>query len=140
MTEVVPAQDELVEVMLRQTAWAVVGATDRRDKYGFKIYDFLKQHGYRVYPINPHVPEIQGDKCYAALTQLPEKPAVVNMVISPRLAEPVLKECSQLQIKYVWFQPGAGSAQTMAKCRELGLTAVNDICVMAKIRTRRGSR
>lgn len=132
----VPTQGELVEIMLQQPVWAVVGATARRDKFGFKIYDFLKRHGYRVYAVNPNVQEIEGEKCYAHITELPEKPAVVNMVIAPRLAEPVLQQCQQLHISYVWFQPGAGSAQTLDECRRLGLTAVSDVCVMAKIRAR----
>ena len=52
-----------IQQALDQKVWAVIGATDKTEKFGYKIYKCLKDHGYEVYPVNPNVAEIDGDKC-----------------------------------------------------------------------------
>ena len=49
---------------LAEKVWAVIGATHKTDKFGYKIYKCLKEHGYEVYPVNPNVTSIDGDTCY----------------------------------------------------------------------------
>ncbi|MDU2577412.1 MAG: CoA-binding protein, partial [Veillonella sp.] len=53
-----------IQQALGQKVWAVIGATHKTEKFGYKIYKCLKDHGYEVYPVNPNVAEIDGDKCY----------------------------------------------------------------------------
>ena len=48
---------------LAEKVWAVIGATHKTDKFGYKIYKCLKEHGYEVYPVNPNVTSIDGDTC-----------------------------------------------------------------------------
>ena len=43
---------------LAEKVWAVIGATHKTDKFGYKIYKCLKEHGYEVYPVNPNVTSI----------------------------------------------------------------------------------
>ena len=39
---------------LTKKVWAVLGATGRKEKFGYKIYACLRDHGYTVYPVNPN--------------------------------------------------------------------------------------
>ena len=64
---------------------AVVGATDNSGKYGYVIYRDLKRKGYTIYPVNSNRSEIDGDKAYSRLAEIPEKPTIVNIVV-PRNA------------------------------------------------------
>jgi predicted CoA-binding protein len=57
--------------MLKLKKWAVVGATNNQEKFGFKIFKALKQAGYDVMPVNPGIEEILGVKCYPSLEKLP---------------------------------------------------------------------
>ena len=70
-----------IQQALDQKVWAVIGATHKTEKFGYKIYKCLKDHGYEVYPVNPNVAEIDGDKCYSRLSALPVVPAVVDFVL-----------------------------------------------------------
>jgi Predicted CoA-binding protein len=110
--------------------WAVVGATNNRDKFGYKIYHDLKNAGYTVYPVHPKLTELDGDRCYPNLTALPEKPAVVNLVIPPAATAAVVDECIKLDIQNLWFQPGAEDAAAIEKAKAAGLTVVHDACIM----------
>ena len=47
-----------IQQALDQKVWAVIGATHKTEKFGYKIYKCLKDHGYEVYPVNPNIAEI----------------------------------------------------------------------------------
>ena len=59
-----------IQQALDQKVWAVIGATHKTEKFGYKIYKRLKDHGYEVYPVNPNIAEIDGDTCYSSLSAL----------------------------------------------------------------------
>ncbi len=123
-----------VESMLKLKNWAVVGATDNTEKYGCKIYKVLKAAGYNVYPVNPGINEILGDRCYPALSDLPITPEVVNIVVPAKISEQIINNCAELGIKNVWLQPGSNAANVVALAKELGLNVVDKNCVLAELR------
>ncbi|MDP4093791.1 MAG: CoA-binding protein [Bacillota bacterium] len=123
----------LEEEMLEKKVWAVVGANDNPGKYGNMIYKKLKRHGYTVYPINPNYETIEGDKCYPDLSSLPEKPQVIDMVVSPKRGAAVLEEAAKLGIENIWLQPGTHNDNIMKLIGDRGLTAVQ-ACVLVALR------
>ena len=52
------------EFLDKKNIFAVIGVSKNPEKYGHQIYQKLKKEGYKVYPINPNVSEILGNKCY----------------------------------------------------------------------------
>lgn len=86
---------------------AVVGATDTLSKYGARIYRDLKGKGYRVFAVNPRRQVVDGDPCYPSLSDLPETPTIVDIVVPSAVTLSVLKECAELGLRNVWVQPGA---------------------------------
>lgn len=123
-----------VERMLQMKNWAVVGATDNKDKFGYKIFKTLKEAGYNVYPVNPGISEILGDKCYPALKDLPVLPEVVNVVVPPKVGEQIMKNCAELGIQNVWLQPGANAASVVEVAKSVGLNVVDQNCVLVELR------
>lgn len=121
---------------LNKKTWAVVGATDNTEKFGYKIYKCMKDAGYTVYPVNPGVSDIQGVKCYPHLKDLPEKPEVVDVVVPPKVGEQIMKDCAAAGIENVWLQPGANAPQVAALGKELGLAVVDTGCVMSEVHVR----
>lgn len=119
--------------MLMSKIWAVVGANQKAEKYGNMIYKKLKLKDYQVYPVNPVYNEIEGDKCYKNLSELPVVPEVVCMVVSPDRAVAVLEEASKLGIKNIWFQPGTYNDETIELIDKLELTAAY-ACVLVATR------
>lgn len=125
-----------IEKTLALKTWAVVGANDNKDKFGYKIFKFMVEAGeYKVYAVNPGLTEVMGHKCYPGLADLPEKPDVVDVVVPPRVGEQIMRDCAAAGIKYVWLQPGADAPAVAKLGEELGLTVVK-ACVMAEMRKR----
>lgn len=121
---------DYVEEALKRKIWAVVGATARENKFGYKIYKNLKHSGYTVYPVNPKYDLIDGDECYDSLTSLPVVPEVVDMVVSPKIGYNFINDAAKLGVDIIWFQPGAESDDLIKKSKDLGLKVIYNTCAM----------
>jgi len=119
------------ETMLEKKVWAVIGATQNTEKFGYKIYKRLKERGYEVYPVNPVCETIDGDKCYKDLSSLPKVPEVINMVVAPARGKAYIEEAASLGIKYVWFQPGTYDKEILDLAKEKGMEILLDCVLVA---------
>lgn len=120
------------EMMLGKKVWAVIGANEDPEKYGNKIFKKLLSSGYKVYPVNPNYEFVEGHQCYKDLSSLPEKPEVLDMVVSPKRGKPVLEEAARLGINNIWFQPGTYDNELLEFTAAKGLTAVQ-ACVLVAL-------
>ena len=121
---------DLIKEFMAQKRFAVIGATDNTEKYGYQIFKNLKSRGYEVYPVNPRLKELGGTKCYPTLTDIPVKVDVVDFVVPPKVTEEILKECKKLGLNRIWLQPGSESEAAIAFCHKNNLKVVHDVCVM----------
>ncbi len=132
--------DTLVQDFLAQKSIAVVGVSDKRETGCNSNYLKFKSTGYRVYPINPHLAEFKGDRCYPDLKSLPEKPDAVFILASPRVTDQIVRECVDLGVKHVWMhcmmgtKPGAAagmssvSPEAVELCRQNGISVIPGSC------------
>lgn len=116
---------------------AVVGASDQRYKYGSLIYRRLKDSGYRVFPVNPNRPTVDGDICYPSVLQLPEKPDLVNIITPPEVTLQVLEDCLKADCLNVWLQPGASDAEIIRYLQIHPFQWIAGDCIMFYIRQNR---
>jgi predicted CoA-binding protein len=112
---------------------AVVGVSRNPEKWGYKLYKFFKGKYRKVYPINPVVGEIDGDKVYPNLRSLPEVPDVVDIVVPPNLAREIVKEAIEVGVRRIWFQPGSEDEEAIKMCEEAGIETVWGACLMESI-------
>ena len=124
--------DLITEFLRKQNVFAVVGVSSNPAKYGHQIYIDLKEAGYVVYAVNPNIDEVLGDRCYHSLSELPQKPDVVDTVVPPAVTEQIVEECKELGIARVWMQPGSESEKAINLCVEKNIKVVHDVCVMVK--------
>ncbi len=122
----------MIGEMLDKKVWAVVGANDRPEKFGNKIYKKLKSRGYTTFAVNPGCKTVDGDPCYPDLASLPQVPEVIDMVVNPERGISVIEEAGRLGITNIWLQPGTFDDKLLALIESLGLTAVQD-CVLVQL-------
>lgn len=120
----------LVENFFTSSSFAVVGATNRTDKFGYKVFKRLERLGKKVYPVHPAISDIDGVLVFKTLSELPEVPEAVNIIVSPSVTEKVVEECKKLGIKKVWMQPGAESQTAIDFCNTNGIDLVYRDCVL----------
>lgn len=120
----------LSDFLRKENVFAVVGVSRNPAKYGHQVYKDLKGAGYTVYPVNPTIKEVLGDRCYPSLRELPERPDVVDTVVPPDVTERIVAECKELGITRVWMQPGSESGAAIEFCRENKIMVVHGLCVI----------
>ena len=129
------ASEEMKKVLEKKT-WAVVGVSDQRNKYGNKVYRHLRNNDYNVFPINPTLDKVEGDKAYKYLKDLPETPDVVNFVVRPMVTNNKLKKFKDLGINYAWAQPGASNSKSEEIAQENDINLIRDECVLVEVPVR----
>lgn len=137
--------DPVLEILARHKIIAVVGLSRDPSKDSYRVAEYLKSNGYRIIPVNPHVDEILGEKCYASLRTMPENlQRTVEVVDIFRLSQdvpPIVKEAIELKAKYgrpyaVWMQSGIENAEAAQLAREAGMQVVMNTCMMIEHRAR----
>lgn len=121
------------EEMLNLKKWAVVGVTDDKSKFGYKIYKILKDKGYEVYGVNPKYKEVDGDKVFDSIKDLPVKVDCVDMVVNPAIGHKIIEDVADEGIEYIWLQPGAFDEGTIDLVEEKEMKYVYYDCVLAEL-------
>ncbi len=82
-----------IHKMLNPESVAIVGATPRM-QYGGRFLNAMlnSRDGLRLYPVNPRYDEIMGVKAYASVSDLPEGPDLVGIVVPYHRVLDVLRE------------------------------------------------
>lgn len=119
----------LKDTMMNKKVWAVVGVTEDEDRFGYKIWKILKENDYTAYGVSPKYDEIDGEKIYKTISDLPEKPEVIDMVVNPKIGKSILEEAADLGVKYIFFQPNTYNDELVAYADELGLETLTGDCV-----------
>lgn len=121
---------ELIADFLKQNSFAVVGSFRNDEKIAYKIFRDLTRKGYKVFPVNPSISQVDGEVCYKSITDIPFEVKVVNLVTPPSVTELIVKECLKKWIKMIWMQPGAESQEAIDFCRLNNISVVHGVCVM----------
>lgn len=127
---------DIKEKMLESKTWAVVGVSSKKDRWGYKIWKILKEHGYKTYGVNPNYDELEGEKIYKSLSDLPEKVDVIDMVVPKKVAMITLKEAKDLGLNNIFFQPGTYDADVIKLADGLELDYLIDDCIYATLKRR----
>ena len=121
---------KLVDDFLTQKKIAVVGVSRKKTKFGNAIYKELKQKGYSVFAVNPHMNAFEGEACYPDLLSLPEKVDAVVINVPPTQTEKVVREAKEAGINKVWLQQGSQSEAAIKYCEENGIEYVLNECIL----------
>jgi len=123
-------KSNVVEEMLGQKVWAVMGVSRDKSKFGYKVFKRLREQGYTVYAINPNMIEVDTQKCYAGLDELPEIPQVVCFVVPPSVTKRSIEDCKRLGVSRLWMQPGSADLETVRAAESAGMSVAYDVCVL----------
>lgn len=87
--------------LLAPRSIALIGASQDPTRIGGRPLEYLKRYGYRgdVYPINPKYVQIDGWRCYPAITDVREPIDLAIVAVGRAMVFNVLKQCAQAGVK-----------------------------------------
>jgi len=113
---------------------AVIGLSEDPNKPSHYVSAYMQQRGYTIYPINPSLPEVLGEKSYASLSDLPVKPDIVNVFRLPKFIPAIVDEMLQLGLTNLWVQQGIVNLEAATHAEAGGIHVVMDRCIMVEHR------
>ncbi|MBI4964777.1 MAG: CoA-binding protein [Desulfomonile tiedjei] len=109
---------------------AVVGISTDPSKPSNRVALYLKNHGYRIIPVNPAAQEVLGEKSYPDLKSIPEPIDVVDVFRRPEFLPPIAEEAVAVGAKVLWMQEGITNEDAAKKAKDGGLTVIQDACML----------
>ena len=113
---------------------AVVGLSDNPSKPSHYVSEYMQRHGYKIYPVNPSIQTVLGEKSYRSLGELPVKPDVVNVFRVPAQIPAIVDEMLALGLKNLWVQQGIVNLEAAKRAEQGGIRVVMDRCIMVEHR------
>lgn len=109
---------------------AVVGHSDRPYRTSYRIAQYLRQAGYKVYPVNPTVTEIDAEISYPNLAAVPEPIDIVDVFRRSEYLPEIVDDAIAVKAKAIWAQLGVVDEHAARKAESAGLEVVMDRCIM----------
>ena len=103
---------------------AVVGASRDRHKFGNKALRAFRDAGHTVIPINPHETEVEGERAYASVLDVPGPIDMATVYVQPGTAKALLDEFERKGIPEIWLNPGADDDDVLAEARRRRLNVI----------------
>ena len=113
---------------------ALIGASNDKNKYGNKILLDLLSKGHNVVPVNPKEMIIAGLKSYNNVSELSEKPSIINFVVPPNIGLELTKDLVESGYDNFWYQPGAESSEISLYLESNNKNYIDDKCIMVVTR------
>jgi predicted CoA-binding protein len=124
-----PSEDEIRTFLSRIRTIAVVGLSPRTTRPSHRVARSLQGYGYRIFPVRPAVEEVLGERAYASLRALPEKPDLVDVFRAPEYVAAIVDDCIALGLPAIWLQLGVVDDEAALRARAAGMFVVMDRCV-----------
>jgi acyl-CoA synthetase (NDP forming)/RimJ/RimL family protein N-acetyltransferase len=125
---------ESLRPLLHPQSVAVIGASRQEATVGRSILRNIVTAGFagRVYAVNPHARELDGIRCFPAVTALPEAPDLAVVAVPAAAVPAVAEECGQHGVRALVvitsaLRPAEG-AELLAACRRHSMRLVGPNC------------
>ena len=120
---------KLSEMLSNSKVVAVVGHSDKPYRTSYQIAQYLRNAGYTVYPVNPMVDQIDGEKSYASLAEIPVPIDIVDVFRRSEHLHSVVDEAAKVGAKAVWGQQGVYDTEAANLAEQETLDIVMDRCI-----------
>jgi uncharacterized protein len=128
-SEIQASAEEITKILEDYRVVAVVGLSSKPDRPSNQVAQYLKEHGYRIVPVNPGCQEILGEKCYPTLKDIPFPVEVVDIFRKVDAIPAIVDDALAVGAKVVWMQQGLEEPVSGGKARQAGLAVVMDRCM-----------
>ena len=113
---------------------AVLGASDKPDRYSYKAIVMLRDTGHTPLPVHPRLAEIEGISVHKSLADVPEPIDTITVYLAARNSDAVADDILGSGARRVIFPPGAENPDLAQRLKAQG-TEVLDACPLVMLRT-----
>jgi predicted CoA-binding protein len=113
---------------------AVLGASNKPERYSFKAVRLLREKGHTPYPVHPALEEVDGLPAFHSLSAIPAPVDTITVYLSARNQQPIADELLGSGARRVIFNPGAENPELADLLRQRG-KEVLQACTLVLLNT-----
>jgi len=117
------------EILKNYRNIAIVGLSQKPERESHKVGSYIKNAGYKIFPVNPNYDTALGLECYNSLDEIPESIDIVDIFRKSEDVLPVVKEAIKIKAKVIWMQLGIENEEAAKLALDAGLQVVMDHCI-----------
>lgn len=108
----------------------LIGASSRSDRYAYRAFQLLRRKGHTVFPVHPHLRDLEGQPVFASVTEIPGPVHTVTLYVSRVHSQAMIDDILMLKPERIVFNPGAENETLQMRAEALGIEAVS-ACTLA---------
>ncbi len=112
---------------------AVIGASDKSDRFSYQAVMLLKEKGHAVYPVHQRIEAIEGMKVYKTIINIPDSIDTVTLYVAADISSSLANDILSTHPKRIIFNPGAENVELEALAEAKGIECVNG-CTLVMLR------
>lgn len=100
---------------------AILGASDKPDRYAYRAFAMLREHGHHPVPVHPTLAAVDGVAVSRDLASIEGTVDTLTLYVNPTIAEGMAQAIIDLRPGRVIFNPGTESTALQARLDEAGI-------------------
>lgn len=104
---------------------AVVGASNKPDRYSYKAVMLLRESGHTPYPVHPSLAEVEGIPVFKTIGEIPVPLDTITVYLSAQNQAAIAEEILKSRARRVIFNPGAENPELAGRLQAAGIAPVN---------------
>tara|TARA_Y100001970_G_C14019426_1_gene742711 strand:+ start:371 stop:796 length:426 start_codon:yes stop_codon:yes gene_type:complete len=123
--------DKIKELFVSYRTIAIVGVSADPNKDSNRIMKFIRNTGYKVYPVNPHTENkiINGEKVYKNLEDINDYVGIVNVFRPNEEVEDIAKQTIKINANVLWLQLGIHNENAAKLVSENKIYYISNKCI-----------
>ncbi len=113
---------------------AVIGASDKPDRYSYKAIMLLQEYGHKIFPVHRRVKDVAGNAVFTSIAEIQDELDVVTMYVSKDISSAIADEIIAKNPKRIIFNPGAENPEFVSKAKEAKVETLN-ACTLVMLKT-----
>ena len=113
---------------------AVVGASNKPERYSYQAVMLLKEKGHEVYPVHQRIKDIEGMSVYPSIKDIKDPLDTISFYVAADISSQFAEDILGAHPRRIIFNPGAENSDLAAKAQERGIVVMN-ACTLVMLRT-----
>src|SRR5262245_48036497 len=113
---------------------AVLGASDKEDRFSYKAVKLLQENGHQVFPVHQRVKTIDGQPVYRSITDIKEPIDTITLYVAADISSSLAGDIFSVKPRRIIFNPGAENPDLAQQAKAKGIEPVEH-CTLVMLRT-----
>jgi predicted CoA-binding protein len=119
---------------MKQETVAILGASNKADRYAYKALVMLREYGHAVIPINPVLDTIESVPVVKSIKEINIPVSTLTLYMRPEHYMPLIEDIVKLKPGRVIFNPGTESDDALSILKDAGIGGIY-ACTLVLLRT-----